>query len=128
MTTHSRAAMAMLTAAAIFVSGAALAAGDAKKGKRVFNKCKACHAMEKGKNRIGPSLCNIVGKAAASDPKYKYSGDMKKSGLTWDEATLSKYLESPRKLVKRTKMSFAGLRKEGDRADVIAFLKESECK
>lgn len=124
MTTLSRAAMATLTAAAIFMSGAALAAGDAKKGKRVFNKCKACHSLEKGKNKVGPSLCGVVGRKAGAAAKFKYSSDMKKSGLTWDEATLDKFLTNPRKMVKKTKMSFPGLKKASDRANVIAFLQE----
>lgn len=124
MTTLSRAAMATLTAAAIFMSGAALAAGDAKKGKKIYNKCKACHSLVKGKKKIGPSLCAIIGTKAGSQEKFKYSSDMKKSGLTWDEATLDKFLEKPRKMIKKTKMSFAGLKKAKDRANVIAFLKE----
>jgi len=124
MSIYSRAAMATLTAAAILVSGAALAAGDAAKGKKVFNKCKACHALEKGKNKIGPSLCGVVGRKAGEAAKFNYSSDMKKSGLTWDEATLDKFLENPRKTVKKTKMSFAGLNKASDRADVIAFIKD----
>lgn len=128
MTTLSRAAMATLTAAAIFMSGAALAAGDAKKGKKVFNKCKACHSMAKGKKKIGPSLCAIVGAKAAGQTNFKYSSDMKKSGLTWDEATLDKFLKKPRSMVKKTKMSFAGLKKDSDRANLIAYLKETACK
>lgn len=128
MTTLSRTAMATMTAAAIFMSGAALAAGDASKGKKIFNKCKACHSMAKGKKKVGPSLCNVVGAKAAAQTNFKYSSDMKKSGLTWDEATLDKYLEKPRGLVKKTKMSFAGLKKAKDRANVIAYLKKTGCK
>lgn len=116
--------MVTLTAAAIFMSGAALAAGDAKKGKKIYNKCKACHSLVKGKRKIGPSLCAIIGAKAAGQANFKYSSDMKKSGLTWDEATLDKFIEKPRKLVKKTKMSFGGLKKASDRANLIAFLKE----
>jgi cytochrome c2 len=128
MTSLSRAAMATLAAAAIFVSGAAFADGDAKKGKRVFNKCKACHSLEKGKNKIGPSLCGIVGRKAGEAAKFRYSSAMKKSALTWNEETLDKFLEKPRKIVDKTRMSFAGLRKESDRKNVIAYLKETDCK
>ena len=125
MTTFSRAAMATLTAAAIFVSGAALAAGDAEKGKKIFKKCKACHSMKKGKKKIGPSLCGVIGRKVGQE-KFKYSSAMKKSGLTWDEATLDKFLEKPRKMVKKTKMSFAGLKKAKDRANVIAFMQKCQ--
>ena len=125
MTTFSRAAMATLTAAAIFVSGAALAAGDAEKGKKIFKKCKACPSMKKGKKKIGPSLCGVIGRKAGQE-KFKYSSAMNKSGLTWDEATLDKVLEKPRKMVKKTKMSFAGLKKAKDRANVIAFMQKCQ--
>lgn len=128
MTTLSRAAMVTLTAAAIFVSGAALAAGDAKKGKRIFNKCKACHSLKKGKKKVGPSLCGVVGAKAGHMAGFSYSSDMKKSGLTWDEATLDKFLTKPRALVKKTKMTFPGLRKASDRANVIAYIKAEGCK
>jgi len=99
-------------------------AQDAEKGKKVFRKCKACHTVDKGgKNRAGPNLYDIVGKPAAAVEKYKYSKAMIASGLVWDEETLDKYLEKPKKLVPKTKMAFAGLRKPNDRADVIAYLK-----
>jgi len=128
MTTLSRAAIATLTAAAIFVSGAALAAGDVAKGKRIFNKCKACHSLAKGKKKVGPSLCGVVGAKAGHMEGFNYSSDMKKSGITWDEAALDKYLENPRAMVKKTKMSFAGLKKASDRANVIAYIKAEGCK
>jgi cytochrome c len=124
MTIFSRGMMAILAAAFMVASGAAWAGGgDAARGKKVYNKCKACHATKAGKNRVGPSLFDIVGKKAAGVPKYKYSSAMKKSGLTWDEATLDKYLKKPKGLVKRTKMTFAGLKKQKDRDDVIAYIK-----
>lgn len=128
MTTLSRAALMTLTAAAIFVSGAALAAGDLKKGKRIFNKCKACHSLKKGKKKVGPSLCGVVGAKAGHMAGYNYSSAMKNSGLTWDEATLNKYLEKPRAMVKKTKMTFPGLKKASDRADVIAYIEAEGCK
>ena len=101
----------------------AQAAGDAAKGEKVFNKCKACHTAEQdGKHKIGPNLFGIVGSEAAKKDGYKYSKAMAESGLTWDVATLDEYLKKPRKYVKGTKMSFAGLKKDKDRADVIAYL------
>ncbi len=116
-------AFALVTATAL-MSGAALAGGDAAKGKKVFNKCKACHSLKAGKNKIGPSLNGIIGRAAATVEGYKYSKAMKASGLTWDDETLQKYLTKPKKFIPGTKMAFAGLKKEKQRNDVIAYLKE----
>ncbi len=111
-------------AAALLLIGAnnAAAAGDPVAGKKVFNKCSACHATEPGKNKVGPSLFGIVGRKAGEDPTYKYSDNMKNSGLTWDEKTLDTYLEKPQEMVKGSKMVFAGLKDPADRANVIAFL------
>ncbi len=112
-------------AAAALVSLPALAAGDAANGEKVFKKCKACHAVEEGKNKVGPSLYNIIDAPVGAVEKYKYSKAMKaygEGGAVWDVATLEAYLEAPRKAVKGTKMAFAGLKKPEDRADVIAYL------
>ena len=119
-------ALALATATAL-MSGAALASsdGDAAKGKKVFNKCKACHSLKAGKNKIGPSLNGIIGRAAGAVDGFKYSKAMKGSGLTWDEETLKKYLIKPKKFVPGTKMAFAGLRKEKQRDDLIAYLREA---
>ncbi len=97
-------------------------AGDAAKGEKVFKKCKACHVVEEGKNKTGPSLYGVVGRAAGSIEGYKYSKAMAGSGLVWDAETLDAYLTNPKKYLKGTKMAFAGLKKEKDRADVIAYL------
>lgn len=101
-------------------------AGDPAKGARVFARCKACHTIEEGgPNRVGPNLHGVVGRHAASVADYSYSKAMKKAGeegLVWTPETLDRYLQNPRKVVPGTKMAFAGLPKEGDRADVIAYL------
>ena len=97
-------------------------AGDAAKGEKVFKKCKACHVVEEGKNKTGPSLYGVVGRAAGSIEGYKYSKAMAGSGLVWDAETLDAYLTNPKKYLKGTKMAFAGLKKEKDRANVIAYL------
>ncbi len=104
-------------------SGAALAAGDPAQGEKVFNKCKVCHSVEDHKNKIGPYLNGVVGRKAGTAEGYNYSEAMKNSGLTWDEATLDKYLADPKGVVPHTKMAFVGLKKEEDRQDVIAYLK-----
>lgn len=97
--------------------------GDAAAGEKVFRKCKACHAVgEKAKNRVGPLLNGVVGRAAGGVEGYKYSKAMTESGLTWDHDTLYKYLEDPKGFVKGTKMIFRGLKKKEDRENVIAYL------
>ncbi len=112
-----------LAFAAALGSGAALAEGDAEAGKKVFKKCKTCHTFDPGKKKIGPHLKGVVGRKAGSVEGYKYSKAMAGADITWDEASLDKFLTKPKKFLKGTKMSFAGLKKEAQRADVIAYLK-----
>ena len=102
-------------------------AGDPAKGEKVFKKCKACHSVEPGKNKVGPTLFGVVGRVVGSVEGYKYSKAMlakKDEGLVWTEENLDKFLEKPKKFIPGTKMSFAGLRKPQQRADVIAYLKQ----
>ncbi|WP_426165551.1 c-type cytochrome [Sandarakinorhabdus sp. DWP1-3-1] len=118
-------AFATIAAAAVSVatmSTPAAAAGDPVKGAAVFNQCKVCHVTDKGVNRVGPSLFGVVGRKAGTVPGYTYSAANKNSGLTWTVAQLDAYLAAPQKVVKGTKMAFAGLKKPEDRANVIAFL------
>lgn len=112
----------VLAASITFLSGAAMAEGDPTKGKRVFNRCKTCHTMEAGKNRIGPHLEGIVGRKAAAVEGFKYSDAMAGSDISWTVENLDAYLASPKKFMPGGKMAFPGLRKEDQRADVIAFL------
>jgi cytochrome c len=120
-------ARTLTLAAVLLIAGAAASAaraeGDPNAGKEVFKKCAVCHSTVEGQNKVGPSLHGVVGRKAGSVPNYSYSSANKESGLTWDEATLDKYLENPREVVKGTKMVFPGLKTEKDRQDVIAYLK-----
>jgi len=101
-------------------------AGDAAMGEKVFKKCAACHAVGDGaKNKVGPQLNEVFGRAAGSLDDYKYSKAMIQAGekgLAWDEATMATYLTKPRDMIKGTKMAFAGLRKQEDLDNVIAYL------
>ena len=115
-----------LTVALGAVAGGAAAqeAGDVEAGEKVFRKCMACHSVEEGQNRVGPSLHGIVGRDVASVEDYSYSDAMLAwgEGKTWDAELLSTYLEDPRGVVEGTKMIFAGLDDEEDRQNVIAYL------
>jgi len=104
----------------------AAVSGDVKAGKKVFNRCKACHVVDKEKNKVGPHLVGIVGRASASVDGFKYSDAMKGADLTWDVETLSGYLANPKKYMPGNKMAFPGLRKESQITDVIAYLASGE--
>lgn len=109
------------------VAAPAFAQGDAAAGEKVFRQCQACHMVgENAKNRVGPELNDVIGRTAGSLDDYKYSKAMMQAGengLVWNEDTLSEYLAKPQAVVKGTKMAFAGLRKDEDVANVIAYLK-----
>lgn len=97
-------------------------AGDAANGAKVFIQCKVCHAVEPGKNGLGPTLHGVVGRKAAQLAGFNFSPAMKASNLVWDDATLHDYLRAPMKKVPGTKMAFAGIADEQKRADVVAYL------
>lgn len=128
---------------AILMVGVALASGglsapvwadgDPARGKKVFNKCKACHKLVAGKKAIGPSLHGVFGRTAGTSKKFKYSKDMRaagKKGLVWNAETFSAYIAAPKKYLggligkkkARTKMTFRGLKKSKDRDDLLAYL------
>jgi cytochrome c len=101
--------------------------GDPAAGQRVFNQCRACHVIENnGRNGVGPNLHGVVGRRAASIEGFRYSANMRQlaeGGLTWDEATLRRYLTNPKDVVPQGSMAFAGLRNPQQLNDVIAYLK-----
>ncbi len=108
---------------ALALGSTSASAADAEAGKKVFKKCKACHSLKAGKKKVGPSLHDVIRKKAGQMKGYKYSKAMRKADITWDEATLDAYLTKPKKFLKGTKMSFAGLKKKKDRDNIIAYLK-----
>ncbi len=101
---------------------AMVAAADVAKGEKVFKKCKACHALDDGNNRVGPHLYNLLDRDIAGVDGFKYSDALAGKGGTWTADELSAFLEKPKGYAPGTKMSFAGLRKEEDRAAVIAYI------
>ncbi len=116
--------VSILAAAAVGCGGTAAAAADAAAGEKVFKKCATCHSLEVGKNKVGPSLAGVVGRPAATIEGFKYSDAMKASGIVWTEDKLDAYLASPKEVVPGGKMTFAGLKKEDDRLNVIEYLKQ----
>ena len=109
-------------AASLFGAMPAQADGDAAAGKKVFNKCRACHEAETDKDKVGPSLMTVYGRTAGTLESYlsKYSANMKElgaGGLVWDDANLTAYLRNPKEVVPKGKMS------DEDLANVIAYLK-----
>jgi len=105
---------------------ALMSMGDLALGEKVFKKCAACHSIVKGgKNNIGPALYNVVGRQIGVINDYKYSKALSAYGKEWTFEELNGYLTKPAKWIKGTKMAFAGLRKEKDRASVILYLNQN---
>ena len=105
---------------------ALLAMGDVTSGEKIFKKCAACHSIAKGgKNNIGPALYNVVGRKVGNISDYKYSKALAAYGKEWTFEELNGFLIKPAKWVKGTKMAYAGLRKEKDRASIIKYLNEN---
>ena len=118
-----------LTADAVEVKvdiAALMSMGDIASGEKIFKKCAACHSIVKdGKNNIGPALYNVVGRKVGAVNDYKYSKALLNYDKSWSFEELNGYLLKPSKWIKGTKMAFAGLRKEKDRASVIKYLNQN---
>ena len=98
-----------------------IAVADTAKGEKVFVKCKACHKLEQGEHTVGPSLFQIIGRAVGVSEGFAYSRPMSGHGGEWTIESLNAFLENPRKFMPGTKMSFAGLKKDKDRANILAY-------
>lgn len=118
--------IALMALMALPTAAMAQTAGDAAKGEKVFAKCKACHVVDAETNRVGPHLKGLIGRNVASVDKYKYSEAMlefAKANPVWTEELFLTYIENPKGLIPKTKMVFPGLKKEDERADILAYLK-----
>ena len=105
---------------------ALMALGDVNAGEKIFKKCAACHSINQGgANKIGPALYNVVGRKIGGVADYKYSNAFVEYGKEWNFEELNGFLTKPSKWIKGTKMAFAGLRKEADRASVIKYLNQN---
>jgi len=117
---------ASLAVLAALASLPAFASGDADEGKKVFNQCKACHTVEKGgKNAVGPNLHGVFGRKAGAVSDFKYSDQVKKSGIVWSDETIGKYVADPKGYIPGNKMAYAGLKREKQIADLLAYLKDA---
>ena len=129
MSPKSACAALTIALSCTLIATPATAMGDAKMGKKVFKKCAACHTVgEKAKTKSGPILNDVLGRVAGTTEDFKkYSKAMKKAGeegLVWNADTMREFLTKPKKYMKGTKMAFAGLKKEKDRENILAYLKE----
>jgi Cytochrome c2 len=128
MRTVTRTALAVtaLLALSPAASSVAWAEGDAANGEKLFRQCKSCHAVEAGKNRVGPSLHGLFGrKAGTVDSFAGYSEGLKASNIVWDAKALDPYLASPKAVIPDSRMAFGGIAKAEDRADLIAYLENA---
>ena len=115
-------ALAVATVCSLLIAPAAKAQ-DVEAGQKAFKtQCGLCHDVAQGKNRVGPSLFGVVGRKSGTVDGFHYSDGNKNSGLTWDQATLDKYLTAPRDVIPKTIMTYGGLKDTQKRADLIAYL------
>ncbi len=119
------AASAVLSLGLLVTIVPAATAADAEAGKKVFRKCKACHVVDAAKNKVGPNLVGIFGRTAGAVEGFKYSDAMKSSGIVWDDETIAAYMKDPKGYIPKNRMAFAGLKKEADIANLLAYLKEA---
>ena len=96
---------------------------EAEEGAKVFKRvCSVCHAIDAGKNKVGPSLFGVIGRKSGTVPGFTYSEAMKTADITWSDELIGKYIADPKKVVPGNKMPYAGLKKEAERQEIIAYL------
>jgi cytochrome c len=113
----------VLAAAGALVGGVAHA--DVKRGEKLFEECRACHAVERGASGVGPSLYGVIGRGAGTLDDFRYSPALKKSGITWSKQTLDAYMLDPQKTVPANRMPYAGMPVARDRADLLDYIQQT---
>ena len=111
-----------VAAALALLAGAARAEGDATRGEKRYEECVACHALEKDKESVGPSLYGVFGRKAGEGADFRYSPALKRSGIVWDAGTIDTFIADPQATVPGNRMPFAGVADAPARADLIAYL------
>lgn len=112
--------LSLVAASTLFFSAAH--AQNLLRGQKVFEECAACHSIKPGESGVGPSLAGALGKQAGENPDFRFSPAMKRSGITWSQATLNEFIADPQKRVPDNRMPYAGIPDAGNRADLIAYL------
>ena len=121
--TRLRLAAALCLALAALCGERASAAGDAARGEAIYDRCLACHALDR--NRVGPKHCGLFGRRAGGLDGFRYSPAMRRSGIVWSEETLDRFLENPTATVPGTTMTYAGIKDAKERANLIAWLERA---
>lgn len=120
--------VALIAAASLAIGGSAMAqqsSGDPVRGKTVYARCAACHDLNTGATRLGPSLKGVVGRTSGTMPNFNYSQALKDTAVVWNAQSLDAFLSGPSKYVPGNRMAFPPLASPQDRADLIAFLEQS---
>ena len=112
----------LVSVALLAGAGAAHAGGDAARGEQKFIACGACHSLKPGVTLVGPSLVGVFGRKAGALKDFRYSAAMRRSGITWSDATLEAFIADPQGSVPANRMPFEGMPEASDRADLIAYL------
>ena len=116
----SLAAAVLLALLAVTAAAAAAPLGDAARGATIYERCQACHSLER--NRTGPKHCGLLGRPAGGATGFSYSAALRDSGIVWSKESLERFLEAPLTAVPGTRMGYAGVKDPQERADLIAFL------
>ncbi len=101
------------------------AVGDAARGEEIYSRCLACHSPDR--NRTGPKHCDLIGRRAGTIPGFSYSKAMRQSNIVWGAASLDRFLTAPVKVVPGTTMTYAGISRAQERADLISYLATLHC-
>jgi cytochrome c2 len=118
---------ALLASVLVGLVASTASAADAEKGKQIFDRrCQICHSMERGVNKLGPSLAGVVGSKAGSVSGYNYSEALQDSDIVWTEHNLDQWLANPHQFIPGDKMPFPGLKSATERQDVLAYLRGSK--